>query len=65
MKNTIQQLPKNVQVILSCICRKWQSDFLDKSLYEKKWKKSDYEKQVAIDRKFIEELTKAKEDMND
>lgn len=63
MKNLINNQPKEIQVILSCICRKRQSDFMDKNIDYKRTKE-DYKKQVAFDRKLIEELTTEIEHLN-
>lgn len=63
MKN-LNQLPEQVQVILSCICRKRQSDFLDKNI-EHERTKADYKAQVEIDRQIIEMLSTEIEKMND
>lgn len=63
-KINIEKQPKEIQVILSCICRKRQSDFLDKSIYQKKRKNADYKRELERDRQFIETLTGAIEHLN-
>lgn len=60
---TLKNLPKQAQVIMSCICRKWQSDFMDKNIDHKRTKE-DYKKQVEFDRRLIEELTNEIEHLN-
>lgn len=56
MKNLINNQPKEIQVILSCICKKRQSDFLDERDLNK-YSKSDLMTALFRHKKLIEILS--------
>lgn len=63
MKNLIIKQPKEIQAILSCICRKRQSDFLDGRDLNK-YSKSDLITALFRHKKLIEILSDCICDIN-
>lgn len=65
MKNIIQNQPKEIQIILGAICRKWQADFCNRATWKMdKRTKKDYELKNTLDYILIDKLTSEIEKIN-
>lgn len=65
MQNIIKQQPKEIQIILGAICRKWQADFAQRATgKQEKRTKKDYELKNTLDYILIEKLVEEIQKLN-